>query len=164
MPVLESTDKITPRSILRHRPIADNATLKEQNPLVARPMTPIVKRASRLRQPNTSEDVTEKKHAEDGEDLGDGTAKAAGQAAPTSKLPPKASLAKTKRQPFHPLLYLGMGMLATIALLAVVIALSNWVGTTLDDLRYGYPRTFQIDAYVGHNESAGTPSHFIALN
>jgi hypothetical protein len=30
--------------------------------------------------------------------------------------------------------------------------------------RYGRPRTFQTDAYVGHNESPGMPSHFLAVN
>ncbi len=27
-----------------------------------------------------------------------------------------------------------------------------------------YPRTFQVDAVVGHNDSATNPSHFIAMN
>jgi hypothetical protein len=34
----------------------------------------------------------------------------------------------------------------------------------MDDIRYGRPRTFQIDYFVGHNESAGIASHFIAIN
>ena len=29
----------------------------------------------------------------------------------------------------------------------------------LDDLHYGRPRTAQLDAWVGHNEAAGTPTH-----
>src|SRR2546425_1583080 len=29
---------------------------------------------------------------------------------------------------------------------------------------YGRPRTFQTDAVVGHNDSAASPSHFIAIN
>jgi hypothetical protein len=40
----------------------------------------------------------------------------------------------------------------------------GWWNTTWDDLRYGRPRTFQIDAVVGQNDSPGNPSHFIALN
>jgi hypothetical protein len=32
-----------------------------------------------------------------------------------------------------------------------------------DDLHYGYPRTYQTDARVGHNDTE-IPSHFIALN
>jgi hypothetical protein len=34
---------------------------------------------------------------------------------------------------------------------------------TWDDVHYGRPRTFQVDAFVGH-ETGKTPSHFIALN
>ncbi|HEX6288160.1 MAG TPA: hypothetical protein VFZ66_03170 [Herpetosiphonaceae bacterium] len=36
--------------------------------------------------------------------------------------------------------------------------------TWLDDMRYGRPRTMQLSAYVGHNEQAGQPSHFVAMN
>lgn len=42
--------------------------------------------------------------------------------------------------------------------------LSNWWQTTQDDWHYGRPRTFQIDAVVGHHDSQSNPSHFIALN
>jgi len=69
-----------------------------------------------------------------------------------------------RRSGIHPLLYLSLGMLVTLATLAVLSVVTSWFVTTLDDLHYGRPRTFQIDAYVGHNESAGVPSHFIALN
>ncbi len=52
-------------------------------------------------------------------------------------------------------------MLALWTMLSVAI---SWGQTTLDDLRYGRPRTYQVDQLVGHNEAAGIPSHFIALN
>jgi hypothetical protein len=55
----------------------------------------------------------------------------------------------------------GMGLLLLYLLLSATLA---WLGTKADDLQYGSPRTFQLDAYVGHNESAGNPSHFIAIN
>jgi len=55
-------------------------------------------------------------------------------------------------------------MLATFALIAVLSIVTTWFTTTLDDLRYGRPRTFQVDAYVGHNEAPGMPSHFLAVN
>ena len=32
------------------------------------------------------------------------------------------------------------------------------------DLHYGYPRTFQVDAVVGHGDNVAHPSHFLALN
>lgn len=58
---------------------------------------------------------------------------------------------------------LGLGML--LMLLVVVLGqwVLGWVQTASDDLHYGRPRTFQMDAFVGH-ESGSTPSHFIALN
>jgi len=42
--------------------------------------------------------------------------------------------------------------------------LVNWWQVTQDDWHYGRPRTFQTDMVVGHNDSAGSPSHFIAIN
>jgi len=166
MPVLETTDKITPRSALRHRPIADDGAKKESNPVVDNPTAPIVKRASRLRQPDTSDEVAEWKRADDSDTQGSGTstAKSAGRASTTSKADPKTIARRRQLLQIHPLLYLGVGMLAMLALLAAFILVTNWVTTMLDDIHYGYPRTFQIDAFVGHNESAGMPSHFIALN
>ncbi|QBD83324.1 hypothetical protein EPA93_00005 [Ktedonosporobacter rubrisoli] len=53
-----------------------------------------------------------------------------------------------------------------ILMLFIVIAGSvvlGWVQTASDDLHYGRPRTFQMDAFVGH-ETGSTSSHFIALN
>ena len=67
------------------------------------------------------------------------------------------------RRRLHPLLYLGLGMIAMLALWTLLSLAVSWWNTTMDDLHYGRPRTFQIDAYVGHNE-VGAPSHFIALN
>jgi hypothetical protein len=42
--------------------------------------------------------------------------------------------------------------------------LFNWWQVWQDDLHYGRPRTFQIDAVVGHNDSDAHPSHFVAIN
>jgi hypothetical protein len=64
----------------------------------------------------------------------------------------------------HPLLYLGVGMIAMLALVVLVFSGWNWIQTTKDDLTYGKPRTFQIDAVVGHNDSPANPSHFMAIN
>ncbi len=68
------------------------------------------------------------------------------------------------RRRLHPLLYLGLGMIAMFALLLVLSLAVSWWNTLMDDLHYGRPRTFQVDAVVGHGDSAATPSHFIALN
>lgn len=40
----------------------------------------------------------------------------------------------------------------------------NWGRIKLDDIRYGYPRTFQTDGYVGYGELSGLPTHFTVLN
>lgn len=56
------------------------------------------------------------------------------------------------------------GMLAVLALYVIVSAAIAWTQTKLDDFQYGRPRTSQMDAYVGHSESEGNPSHFIAMN
>jgi hypothetical protein len=56
--------------------------------------------------------------------------------------------------------------LGMILMLLIVVAgslLLGWAQTTWDDLHYGRPRTFQTDAFVGH-EAGTVPSHFIALN
>jgi hypothetical protein len=36
--------------------------------------------------------------------------------------------------------------------------------TVVDDLRYGRPRTTQINGFVGHDEAAGQPTHLMAIN
>ncbi len=76
---------------------------------------------------------------------------------------PGAKARKEKRS-IHPLLYLGVGMIAMLALVVLVFSGWNWLQIKKDDITYGRPRTFHIDAVVGHNDSVSNPSHFIALN
>ena len=55
-----------------------------------------------------------------------------------------------------------------------VLMVGGWLGIGMvsqgvqawqDDLHYGRPRTYQIDAVVGHNhDTSAAPSHFIVLN
>lgn len=59
---------------------------------------------------------------------------------------------------------IGIGMILAILLVFIGQLLLGWIGTGLDDLHYGRPRTYQVDAVVGQNDSALHPSHFIALN
>jgi len=58
----------------------------------------------------------------------------------------------------------GIGLFVMIFGWLLFSALSGWWQTTQDDWHYGRPRTFQIDAMVGHHDSAANPSHFLALN
>jgi hypothetical protein len=56
---------------------------------------------------------------------------------------------------------------AVLCALAVYVAVSSlleWAQVKVDDFQYGRPRTAQVDAYVGHNEADGVPTHFIAMN
>ena len=61
-------------------------------------------------------------------------------------------------------MYLGVGMLAMCACFLLLSSAVTWVQQKTDDLTYGRPRTYQLDAVVGHNDSPAIPSHFIALN
>jgi hypothetical protein len=56
-----------------------------------------------------------------------------------------------------------LGMLLMLFIVVGGYVLLGWVQTSWDDLHYGRPRTFQMDAFVGH-EMGTVPSHFIALN
>jgi len=182
MPVLESTDKIAPRSVLRHRPIAEGGAEPGKNPAITPGTVPAVQRASRqrTRTEDTQVEVDEWQRAADHPDApAPAPAQAPSHRTSTtgaSKTLPKTPLPKATatrgalktrgilKRHTHPLLYLGIGMLAMLALWTLLISAIAWYNTTMDDIHYGRPRTFQVDAFVGHNESTGMPSHFIAIN
>jgi hypothetical protein len=168
MPTLEKTDGGLPRSALRYRPTAADVISVDEYVTGANIPVLTVKRASRVRQPQADDDAVEQ-DALAAAQMSHGSATATrGRRAPTmpTTLPhtPWPQQTKRPRSRLHPLFFLGTGMLATLTLIAVLSIVTSWFTTTLDDLRYGRPRTFQIDAYVGHNESPGMPSHFLAVN
>jgi hypothetical protein len=168
MPTLEKTNGGLPRSALRYRPTAaDVISVDEYITGAKTPVLP-VRRASRVRQPQADDDAVEQ-DAPDAAQTGHGSATTTRvRRAPTmpKTLPhtPRPELTTRRGFRVHPFVFLGIGMLATLALIAVLSIVTSWFTTTLDDLRYGRPRTFQIDAYVGHNEAPGMPSHFLAVN
>ena len=55
-------------------------------------------------------------------------------------------------------------LLAALAIYAAVSLLMSKLHVVVDDLRYGRPRTTQLDGFVGHNEAAGHPTHLMAIN
>jgi hypothetical protein len=55
-------------------------------------------------------------------------------------------------------------ILAAIAIYVVISLLLGKASVLIDDLRYGRPRTTQLNAFVGHDEAAGQPTHIIAIN
>jgi hypothetical protein len=61
------------------------------------------------------------------------------------------------------LIYLVLGGLLAMVLLWLGQILWSWGQKVSDDIHYGYPRTTQVDRYVGH-EVNDQPSHFIATN
>lgn len=170
MPVLESTGEITPKSVLRHRPIGNDAE-QPGKPPVLQGVQPVAQRASRNRTKQTEDDNEVNEWQRGDKDVSQDTRTQTPPrraAAPKSlhKLPqPKTMESKKKaRYRAHPLLYLGVGMIAMLALWTLLTSAVAWWNTTMDDIHYGRPRTFQLDAVVGHNDSAQNPSHFIAIN
>ena len=139
MPTLMQSDPFvqkSPRSALRHRPIQP-ATSKQEIPI----LTP---RASQTRLAESTETHT--------------------STAPVATALPRKRLTHNKGERRGSwLLYLAFGMLLATLLLWLGQMVLSWGSTTLDDLRYGRPRTTNVDEFVGH-ETGKTPSHFVALN
>jgi hypothetical protein len=77
---------------------------------------------------------------------------------------PHQKAAVQPRHRVHWSLIFGIGMVAMLSLWVLGNMLVNWWNITQDDIHYGRPRTFQVDAVVGHNDSVSSPSHFIAIN
>ncbi len=64
------------------------------------------------------------------------------------------------RQGKHPLFYIGTCLVILVVFLTAYTLIPPAYQKWQDDRAYGYPRTFQVDANVGH----GGMEHFIALN
>ena len=64
------------------------------------------------------------------------------------------------RQGKHPLFYIGICLVIMVVFLTAYTLIPPTFQKWSDDRVYGYPRTFQTDANVGH----GGMEHFIALN
>jgi len=64
----------------------------------------------------------------------------------------------------HWLVFVGIGMFASLLLWAGVQMLGAWWSAHQLDATYGFPRTYQADAVVGHDDSTDHPTHFIFTN
>jgi hypothetical protein len=135
MPTLTSPEHLTPKSSLRHRPIAASGHQEEP---------PRVRRATRTRTQQPTATKTP----------------------PSVDIPAwkPATRLQRRRQPRIPLVGIGIGMVLAVVVVFLGQFVIGWIGTTWNDLHYGYPRTFQIDAVVGQGDSREHPSHFLALN
>ncbi|SRR6266568_888081 len=66
-----------------------------------------------------------------------------------------------EKRRIHPLIWVGLALCIMMIGWVAFNGLSSWIHDRQDDLTYGYPRTYQTDANVGH---FGRVSHFICLN
>jgi len=150
--LLMSTDTLSkrplPRSALRYRPIAQERTTAASPTM----QTTRPRRAS-LAIPDVSADSPE--------DLDDAQP-ATGKGSAIRRAKPARTY--TGRRRFHPLFFIGLSLFAMLLLSLGVTQALAWGTNVLNGWRYGYPRTFQIDAVVGHQDSPGMPSHFLAIN
>lgn len=135
MSIVAEQGKITPKSGLRHRPIGGTPET-----------VPITPRSSRLkgkkREPHTSGGLP-------------------------STAPAKSATSKPKTRSYphaHPLVLVGLAMTTTVMLMIVFQIVLSVATVAYNDLRFGRPRTYQVDAVVGHNDSAAHPTHFTAMN
>lgn len=159
MPVLDPERSPTAgRSALRYRPITtDQAQL-----------APLVSRARRSRPdarliaaPVAPDDLD----LEEPEEQERVTGRRSIAPAPRRKAPANVSKpsGRTRRR-VSPLLFVGTGVIVTMLLWAGISWVVSWGTNEYNNIVYGYPRTFQTDAVVGHNDSPAHKSHFIALN
>lgn len=60
--------------------------------------------------------------------------------------------------------YIVTGILALVAVYLLLSSVIGWGQVTLDDMRYGRPRTFHLTANIGRPEETTAPTHMIAMN
>jgi hypothetical protein len=86
---------------------------------------------------------------------------------PPARVKPEPSLSPPRPRGgrLHWSVWVGAGMFIMILGWVALGALGAWWQTAQDDWHFGRPRTFQVDAVVGHNnDSAANPSHFLTIN
>lgn len=86
------------------------------------------------------------------------------QRAPHATDGPPFMTAKHHRRSAHWLLPVGPTMTGMVLLILLLQFAWGFASIVYDDLTYGRPRTTQIDAAVGHQDSAAHPTHILALN
>ncbi len=63
-----------------------------------------------------------------------------------------------------PIAIILIGIMAIVVLVTLGRLVGSWWQVHQDDTQYGRPRTFQMDAVVGHGDSQTSQTHFIFLN
>lgn len=147
------SDRLTPRSVLRHRPIGTRSRL--ENP-------PSVARASR-----SASGTHTQRHQQ--------TQRRSQAVARTTTASVDVPVVPVWKQGVHPsasasrasgslVLPMVLGMLLAMIVVLVGQLLIGWVDNLWNELQYGSPRTYQVDEVVGHHDSIAHPSHFLAFN
>jgi len=78
--------------------------------------------------------------------------------------PPPTHKRQFPKRRFHGMFFVGLALFAMVSGWMAFTFLGNWWQAKQLDWKYGNPRTFQIDQYVGHTDSPGHPNHFITLD
>jgi hypothetical protein len=84
----------------------------------------------------------------------------------TVHLQPKPTKVITRRRVDRATLviWLCLALIVMVGGWWLLSGVANWWQGVQDNLKYGSPRTFQADQYVGLGDSPAHPDHFIALN
>lgn len=69
-----------------------------------------------------------------------------------------------KRRRFHWMIFMGMAMFVMVLGWLILTAAGYWWQQQQDNWKYGTPRTFQVDQFIGHGDTPDHPDHFIAIN
>jgi hypothetical protein len=81
-----------------------------------------------------------------------------------SSKPASRPLAAIPATSIHTIVYGITILLVLLVIYAVMGSVVSWGREKFDDIRYGSTRTFHTEAVVGHGDSEGSPSRFIAVN
>lgn len=153
MPVLDP-ERVTPRSAMRYRPLPRTDQAQSG---------PVTARRSRVRADSSAPAA---RTIADGLDVEEKETPPPRRRSPsptpsrkTAPVPPACA-----RRHLHPMFFVGVGLMAFVLLWVGATQAFIWGNNVLNGLHYGYPRTFQMDAVVDHQDSASTPSHFLAIN
>jgi hypothetical protein len=86
------------------------------------------------------------------------------QGVASKAITPSIQTRKTPRTQHITTAMVMLGAVATLLLIMLISALVSWGQGVMDNIHYGFPRTSQLDAVVGHHDSATNETHFIFLN
>ncbi len=143
---LADQEHIAPKSALRHRPIAP------QTPLADAPRVLRASRTQRISHPSPMTKRTRSSRPMPAEQLDE---------VPTWQ---RTHEPLSKGHAGRLVASVTFGMVLAVCLLLLGQFVLGWLNMLWNNMQYGYPRTYQANAVVGHHDSTEHPSHFIALN